>query len=147
MPIAYTDLLSPVGPFEPEFLEDEMNAESGDDPTKTKLQVRIESYIAQGYAKGAALPVDSQDVVALNWALYRLFHQTYLIKSNTPSSETEIQGLGARAFSKAQIEAFETEAQSYLEMYNTAVLEAGAGASADSTSSYSGASSRILFEF
>jgi hypothetical protein len=147
MPIEYTELVAPVGPFEEEFLEDEMDTPDENQPEKTKLQVRIETYITEGYGKVAALAAEYKDTPARNWALYRLFHQTYLIKSNNPGSETEIQGLGARSFSKAQIEAFETEAQGYLSAFHTAMMDAVVASGGRTAPTYSGQQTRTIFEY
>lgn len=146
--ITKADILAPVGDFEPQYIEDEDVADPSD-PTRTILDGRINSYIAQAYAKPeiAALLVDMQDEPVRLFVLYRLFDTAFMIKSNKPATEDQKDlALGMQSWIKKQLEAFEAKRDDYLERYNDVIVSQRTITSQRPVG-YSGMSSRIEFEF
>jgi transglutaminase/protease-like cytokinesis protein 3 len=127
MPVIHTDLLAPNGPVELEFFEDENIVHPTEDP-KTILQVRLETYIAEGYleatAKGVPVGIE-QDIPAKNWALYRSYLGAYNIKISRPATDNQMAlSLPSSTFIKAQIDAFAAEAEKYLDAFNDSIAQA-----------------------
>lgn len=149
MPVVYTDLLAPNGPVELEFFEDENVVHPTLGP-KTILQVRLETYIVEGYANATAAGVAAgaaQDIPAKNWALYRSFQGAYNIKISRPATDNMVaMGLPSLTFIKAQIDAFALAAKEYLDAYEDAVAQAVTTSSTVPVE-YRGQQTPIVFDY
>ena len=124
MPITRADLIAPIGEVEASFFPGE-DQPSELDPTSTRFELRLDTYIAEAYAKTAELALP--DKAARAWALYRTFDAAYMLKANAPASESLSDlGLGSQSYSADQRAAFFRKANQYLKEYETEVSRVNA---------------------
>lgn len=130
MPITRADLLAPTGPVETAFFPRENKVVAGDPDGRTALEIRLDTYISQAYAKvnTMSVPSDGVDEAARAWALHLTFDAAYMLKANDPGSEnSEIPGIGSQAFAKDQRDAFQRKADYWLSRFDEFARAANTG--------------------
>jgi hypothetical protein len=117
--ITTRDLLAPVGPLEyaffPEEEADPVDEQPPRDPPRTKLEVRLQVYIDQGYEKINGVVLADPDKAVVAWSLHRAFEAALLLMSARPNSEDDqVEVLGSRSFAKDQRDDFRERSRTYL---------------------------------
>lgn len=114
MPIAAADLLEPTGEVAPELFP-------GDAPPPAAgagtLLGRLATYLADGYARAAAVADATQkDEAARQWAYRRAFRAKYQ-EMNRKASTVDVKDEASRSFLVTQIQNFKALADEAEETY------------------------------
>jgi len=116
MAITPADLLSPVGPIEPELFEGE--DVEGDNPPNTILEDRLQEYIDQAEAKNTPIGFSDQDAADKAWALHLAFSAAYMVAVARPSIDNaQVAVIGSQSYSKDQRDALLDKANEYFDEY------------------------------
>lgn len=130
MAVTRAALYAPAGPVEVVFFPGE-DAASVQSPSLTKLDVRLDTYIAQAVVKVSvdypSASGSQADRAVRAYALYLTFQAAYLIKANAPGTDNSmIDGIGSQSWARDQRDAFLAKSKEYLTEYSNALYSASA---------------------